>query len=83
MIVSTFLMVDHRCDKLENIPNSRLSILPQNMFGGIARYECDRGYEIRGQKDRVCQGDGFWSGEAPECILSNGSGECFFFSWGK
>lgn len=76
---STFVLVDHRCEKLEKtIPNGRVVIKPQNMFGGIATYECDWGYEIRGQKVRVCQGDGFWGGETPECVLSKGSGEFLF-----
>ncbi|XP_048772939.2 protein lev-9-like isoform X3 [Ostrea edulis] len=65
---------NHRCEQLEKtILNGRVVIKPQNMFGGIATYECDWGYEIRGQKVRVCQGDGFWGGETPECVLSKGS----------
>nr|XP_022326524.1 protein lev-9-like isoform X1 [Crassostrea virginica] len=65
---------NHQCEKLEwTIPNGRVDINPQNMFGGIATYNCDWGYEIQGQKDRVCQGDGLWSGEAPKCVLSRGN----------
>lgn len=67
---------NHRCENLaRTIPNGRVNIKPQNMFGGIATYECDWGYEIRGQKDRVCRGDEKWEGEAPSCVLSKGSGQ--------
>lgn len=71
-----FFYSDHRCENLaRTIPNGRVNIKPQNMFGGIATYECEWGYEIRGQKDRVCRGDEKWEGEAPSCVLSKGSGQ--------
>ena len=35
--------------------------------GGVATYECDRGFVLVGQVTRTCQSDSEWSGEAPTC----------------
>ena len=37
-------------------------------YQGIARYECNTGYELSGQDVRKCQGNGQWSGIPPQCI---------------
>ncbi|XP_076336929.1 protein lev-9-like isoform X2 [Tachypleus tridentatus] len=32
-----------------------------------AKYSCDSGYQLRGEKERFCEADEQWSGEAPTC----------------
>ena len=36
-------------------------------FNSKATYSCDKGYVLVGQKLRVCQVNGVWSGKAPTC----------------
>ena len=33
----------------------------------IATFECDDGYDLIGDRQRVCQLDGTWSNMVPEC----------------
>ena len=33
----------------------------------IARYTCDHGYELNGEKERQCMANGHWSAEHPTC----------------
>ena len=35
--------------------------------GGVATYECDRGFVLVGQVTRTCQSDSEWSGVPPIC----------------
>nr|XP_014289884.1 sushi, von Willebrand factor type A, EGF and pentraxin domain-containing protein 1 isoform X2 [Halyomorpha halys] len=37
------------------------------LFGDRASYICDPGYTLVGLKERICQGDGNWSGAQPQC----------------
>ena len=36
-------------------------------FGSIATYTCNTGYILIGDTERVCQGNGVWSGSEPVC----------------
>ena len=36
-------------------------------FGSQANYSCDEGYVVSGNSSRVCQADGEWSGNDPNC----------------
>ena len=56
-----------KCEPLNTIVNGRFEITPFNTFGAKVRYTCNEGHILTGQAERVCQGDGFWSGEAPTC----------------
>ncbi|KAM7319810.1 hypothetical protein ACRRTK_021493 [Alexandromys fortis] len=36
-------------------------------FGSIVTYQCDSGYELEGNRERVCQENGQWSGQVALC----------------
>ena len=38
-----------------------------NCPGTKAVYSCNDGFELVGDRKRLCQGDGTWYGEAPTC----------------
>ena len=38
-----------------------------NRPGTKAVYSCDDGFELVGDRKRLCQYDGTWDGEAPTC----------------
>ena len=38
--------------------------------GAVATYQCDGGYSLSGNVERVCQGDGNWNGQVPQCTES-------------
>ena len=35
--------------------------------GAVATYQCDCGYSLSGNVERVCQSDGNWNGQVPQC----------------
>lgn len=35
--------------------------------GGVAHYNCPRGYYMEGNETRVCLQNGSWSGSSPTC----------------
>ena len=37
------------------------------MFGSVANYSCNNGYEIVGPSTRICQANGSWSDTDPLC----------------
>ena len=37
------------------------------MFSSIATYSCNDGYRMNGVSIRICQPEGYWSGNAPSC----------------
>lgn len=53
------------CPELQAPANGTLDITDR-WFGSVARYRCDP-YILRGDRERTCQKDGTWSGEAPTC----------------
>ncbi|XP_076313071.1 complement component receptor 1-like protein isoform X2 [Tachypleus tridentatus] len=63
--------VEVTCRLLENIQNGNIltTKLKQQrpVQGSIASYSCKTGYVLHGNATRVCQDDGGWSGEDPEC----------------
>lgn len=44
--------------------------------GGVAHYNCPRGYYIEGNETRICMQNGSWSGFTPVCY-----GKFYFFSF--
>lgn len=58
-------MVD--CDNLQDPDNGRASLSGTD-FGSRARYQCFPGYTLQGDATRLCQDDGYWSGEEPSCV---------------
>lgn len=55
------------CHDLKPVFNGKYEIIPYNKFGARAVYSCNPDYVLAGSRDRVCQGDGYWSGRAPSC----------------
>ena len=41
--------------------------LSDTVFGSIATYSCDAGYNLNGSMLRVCMASGQWSEEDPLC----------------
>ncbi|ESO01405.1 hypothetical protein HELRODRAFT_174963 [Helobdella robusta] len=62
-----------RCETVKLLLNGKFQIVPFSRFAAIVKYICYPGFELVGQKERVCQGDGYWSGRAPICrpLVSN------------
>jgi len=60
-----------RCESPKPLLNGRYEITPFNTFGAKLRYTCDDGFTLIGVAERVCQGDGYWSAEAPVCHESD------------
>ena len=65
-----FLVV--RCPRLPLPPHGVLSGCGfgsiDNVFGDKCLYNCDIGYlKINGSSERVCQANGTWSGQPPDC----------------
>ena len=38
--------------------------------GAVATYQCNSGYTLSGNAERVCQSDGNWNGIIPQCTRS-------------
>ena len=55
------------CVEIPNPKNGHVHV-ESTRYHGIARYECNTGYELSGQDVRKCQGNGQWSGIPPQCI---------------
>lgn len=48
---------------------SRGQILGRSyLFGDKITYQCNEGYDLKGNVQRVCKSDGKWSGGTPICI---------------
>lgn len=55
------------CGSLDDPLNGHVSH-PETHFGSIANYECDAGYDIVGEEQRVCLETKQWNGSVPTCI---------------
>ena len=55
-----------RCPPPESVPHG--TYMPTgSRYGSILRYACNRGYELHGDADHMCQANGTWSGDVPTC----------------
>ena len=63
---SADMRTQHQCLTLANPPDGQVH-LSGTLVGDVAMYECDHGFNMTGDKTRVCQDDGTWSGTDAEC----------------
>lgn len=42
--------------------------ITDTIFGSVANYSCQRGYNINGTSMRLCEGNGQWTDQMPQCI---------------
>ena len=55
-----------RCAPPESVPHG--TYMPTgSTYGSILRYACNRGYELDGDADHMCQANRTWSGDVPTC----------------
>ena len=54
------------CPQLKNPANGTVTY-DERVYPNEAVYECDNGFELRGDATRKCEIDGEWAGDAPEC----------------
>ena len=64
-----------RCESLKPIFNGKYEITPFNTFGAKVQHTCNEGYILSGNPERVCQGDGYWSGHPPTCETEGKGGQ--------
>ena len=57
---------DVECVNLRNPANGMVTTTG-NDFGSRARYRCNPGHLLVGDQTRVCEANGHWSGQDPEC----------------
>ncbi len=60
------------CGVLSNPTDGTVSV-PARTVGSTATYSCNTGFNLVGDKTRVCRAGGVWSGKTPDC---QGSVEC-------
>ena len=54
------------CDRLDNPANGTV-VLTGTSMGDTATYSCNNGYELEGNRQRMCQMNRQWSGSEPSC----------------
>ena len=64
IIILRLVAVD--CEDLED-PKYGLVDFSTTIFGSIATYSCDKGFQLIGKEVRQCLINGKWSDEAPVC----------------
>lgn len=47
-------------------------------IGALVKYRCERGYKILGMASGICEENGQWSGDIPNCICKY-SNKIYFF----
>ena len=59
------------CGTLPDPANGHVSHTAGTKFGQTATYHCNPGYNLLGERIRMCQATGVWSGSAPtwQCTL--------------
>ncbi|KAG8263390.1 hypothetical protein J6590_035229 [Homalodisca vitripennis] len=59
-------VTERECEELRS-PALGTVTLTGRLFNDRATYSCELGYHVVGLKERTCQADGNWSGQAPVC----------------
>ena len=54
------------CSTLQN-PLNGVVVFGNQVIGSIARYVCNDGFQLSGDRLRICQSGGVWSGNEPQC----------------
>ena len=62
--MSSSALVD--CGSL-NAPTDGSIIMPSTTTGSVVMYNCNEGFNITGPAKRICQPNGQWTGDDPEC----------------
>ncbi len=57
-----------RCERLRDVLPHVVYIASGQQFGDTVLYVCDAGYRMHGSPERVCESDGEWKGEIPDCL---------------
>lgn len=60
------LLIDIDCGSLVAPDNGFVNV-PSTNFGSTALYQCNNGFILIGDRTRVCQRSGSWSGTNPVC----------------
>ena len=60
------IIVAIQCEELDDPANGRVQV-DGTRPGATATYLCNAGFNLIGQKTRVCQNDGSFAGQAPTC----------------
>ena len=55
-----------KCPKLDDPENGNVKLTGRKP-GDKAVHTCDRGFVLKGDRIRICQKNGNWSGVVPEC----------------
>ncbi|XP_022249823.1 protein lev-9-like [Limulus polyphemus] len=55
-----------QCPDLQRPEHGAVSY-SEKTYKSTAEYTCDSGYQLHGEKERLCQADKEWSGDAPTC----------------
>jgi hypothetical protein len=58
---------DVTCPSLPH-PANGVVLLTNLTEGSLATYSCNEGFGLAGDRGRICQSDGMWSGEAATCV---------------
>jgi hypothetical protein len=62
-----FFSADVTCPSLPH-PANGVVLLTNLTEGSLATYSCNEGFGLAGDRGRMCQSDGMWSGEAATCV---------------
>ncbi|KAH3691027.1 hypothetical protein DPMN_191513 [Dreissena polymorpha] len=62
------LCVIKDCGQLKNPTKGKVDMSKGSTYQAVARYTCNRGYDLIGDEKRMCQSTGTWSGIQPSCI---------------
>ena len=69
-VITACIPVGIYCDSLRALQNGSVfvsSVTPGTDLDSTAEYSCDDKYRLVGQRVRMCQASGQWTGEPPVC----------------